>query len=109
MEQTILVCESDQRVQMAIPLTALLERWPGVKVLLKGIVDLAAERCTIQALIIEDLCRMIERCEGSEELLDLSVQVRDLMFHYRPDASRVALTEDEARVLHLLEGVERSR
>jgi len=105
MEQTMLVYERDQRTQMAILLTALLEQHPGVKVLLKGIVDLAAARCTIQGLIVEDLCRMIERCQDGEELRDLSVQVRDLMFSYRPDASRVALTENEARVLHLLESV----
>lgn len=53
-------------------------------------------------LIVEDVARMIAKCQTDEELRDLSVQIRKLMFEFDPDASRVALTMDEAMVLHAM-------
>jgi len=99
-------------MRMLLPTVRMEEqagRERALMTIVKGVVDLCTGRCTVAGSIVEDLARMIERCQDGEELRDLSVQVRDLMFHFTPDASRVALTENEARVLHLLEGVERSR
>jgi hypothetical protein len=81
-------------------------RVQAVKLLLRGIVDWISDEPTIAALIVEDVARMVALCEDSEDLRDLSVQIRDLMFEFEPDASRVALTEEEAGVLHTLEKLE---
>ena len=80
-------------------------RMEALAKVLRGIVDVITGECTIEGGIVEDVCRMIERCQDREELRDLSVQVRDLNFRFEPDAGRVAMTEDEARVLRLLERV----
>lgn len=73
--------------------------------LLKGIIDWLADEPTVAASIVESVAGMIEKCEDGEELRDLSVQIRQLMFSYEPDASRVAMTETEMRVLNILESV----
>jgi hypothetical protein len=71
----------------------------AVRAILRGVMDWITDEPTIEALIVEDVARMIARCDDREELRDLSVQIRDLMFDFEPDASRVALTEDEAMIL----------
>ena len=93
-----LIQERPQRVRVHTP----EEQVQAVTVLLKGIVDWLTDEPTLAASIIEDVARMIARCEDGEELRDLSVQIRQLMFRFKPDASRVALTADEARVLHAI-------
>ena len=77
-------------------------RMAAVQTLQQGITEWITGEHTIASLIIEDVARMIEQCQDGEELRDLSVQVRDLMLNYQPDASRVALTEDELAVLNQL-------
>jgi len=80
------------------------QRPPAVATILKGILDWLDNEPTIQAAIVEDMARMIERCHDGEELRDLSVQIRDLMLNFEPDASRVALTPAEACILHHVGG-----
>ena len=71
----------------------------AVTTILQGIVGWLEDRPTISAGIVEDLARAIEKCKDPEELRDLSVQLRKWVLAYDPDASRVALTENEALVL----------
>jgi len=80
------------------------QRPPAVATILKGILDWLDDEPTVQALIVEDLARMIERCRDGEELRDLSLQIHDLMRTYEPDPGRVALTPAEACVLHHIGG-----
>ena len=95
------IAERPQHIECHTP-----ERRPAaVASILRGILDWITDECTLEAGIVEDVARMIERCQDREELRDLSVQIRALMWGFRPDAGRVAMTEDEARVLHLLEAV----
>jgi len=79
-----------------------LQRPPAIARILRGILDWLEDRPTLEASIVEDVARMIERCEDGEELRDLSVQIRELMFRYTPDRSRVALTESEAQLLRAI-------
>lgn len=78
----------------------------AVATVLRGIVDWLTDEPTLEAQIVEDVARMIERCDDGEELRDLAVQIRQLMFSFEPDAGRVAMTELEARVLHLFRAVQ---
>jgi len=78
------------------------EQVEAVQALQRGIAEWITDEPTLLALIIEDVARMIAQCQDGEELRDLSVQIRDLMLDYQPDASRVALTEDELAVLNQL-------
>jgi len=80
------------------------QRPPAVATILKGILDWLDDEATIQAAIVEDLARMIERCRDGEELRDLSVQIRNLMLTFEPDPGRVALTPAEACILHHVGG-----
>ena len=79
------------------------ERPKAVVTILKGIADWLTDEPTIEALIVEDLARAIEKCSDREELRDLSVQVRAMAFSFQPDASRVALTPAEAQLLNTLD------
>lgn len=80
-----------------------LQRPPAIARILKGILDWLDDKPTLEACIVEDVARMIELCKDREELRDLSVQIRELMFRYTPDRSRVALTEAEAQLLRAIQ------
>jgi hypothetical protein len=75
----------------------------AVQMLLRGILEWITDEPTITALIIEDIARMIEDCGDVEELRYLSVEIRNLMMDFEPDAGHVALTEDEARLLRQMD------
>jgi len=75
----------------------------AVQMLLRGIIEWITDNPTLGALIIEDIARMIERCNDVEEIRDLAVQIRNMMMEFEPDASRAALTEDEAQVLRQMD------
>ena len=75
----------------------------AMALILEGIADWLMDECTVRAGIVEEVARMVEKCRDGEELRDLSVQLRDMAFGFEPDASRVAMTADEAMVFHLLE------
>lgn len=72
--------------------------------LLRGIIDWLTDAPTIEGGMVEDLARAIEKCgDDREALRDLSVQVRNLALFYQPRPERVAPTEFEAHLLHILE------
>jgi hypothetical protein len=77
-------------------------RSAAMATILEGIVHWLTDEPTIEAGIVEDLARMIEQCGDREELRDLSVQLREMALGFEPDASRVALTADEVRLLHAI-------
>ena len=58
------------------------ERPKAVVTILKGIADWLTDEPTIEALIVEDLARAIEKCSDREELRDLSVQARAMAFSF---------------------------
>ena len=93
------IADRPNRVRVHTP----SKRPQAVARILKGVVDWLTDEPTLEAGIVEDLARMIERCEDQEELRDLAVEVRAMMFSYEPDRGRVAMTELGARVLHLCE------
>ena len=93
-----LIAERPERVRVYTPPA----RPAAMARIVKGIMDWLTDEPTIEAGMVEELARAIEKCEDREEVRDLSVQLRDFALRYRPNAARVALTEDEARVLQTM-------
>jgi len=76
--------------------------------LLKGLVEWLTDEPTIECGIVEDLARAMELCgDDREALRDFSVQLRNFALRYEPRPERVAMTEAELRLLHVLEEVGR--
>jgi hypothetical protein len=78
---------------------------PAVATLAKGIVNWVNDNPTTEALIVEDLGRMIERCGTRGELADLALQIRMLAFTFRPDGSRTDPSQITARVLEVIDSI----
>jgi hypothetical protein len=75
----------------------------AVAYILRGILDWLADKPTLAACIVEDIARAIEECgDDTEAIRHLSVVTRDLGMNFTPQPWKVALTEEEAELLHAI-------